>query len=58
MITLVILVIGIPFIFAIFMLQLEGRNLYFNLQKQLFSGHSSPDFYSKPPYHWQRHQVH
>ena len=36
MITLVILVIGIPFIFAIFMLQLEGRNLYFNLQKQLF----------------------
>ena len=39
MITLVILVIGVPFICAIFMLQLEGRNLYFNLQKQLFSGH-------------------
>ena len=39
MISLVILVIGVPFICAIFMLQLEGRNLYFNLQKQLFSGH-------------------
>ncbi len=39
MITLVILVIGVPFICASFMLQLEGRNLYFNLQKQLFSGH-------------------
>jgi predicted PurR-regulated permease PerM len=39
MIMLVILVIGVTFICAIFMLQLEGRNLYFNLQKQLFSGH-------------------
>ena len=50
MITLVILVIGIPFIFAIFMLQLEGRNLYFNLQKQLFSGHIQvPDFIRNLP---------
>lgn len=41
----VILVFGLPFIFAIFMLQHEGRNLYFELQKQVFSGHLSvPDF--------------
>ena len=50
MITLVILVIGVPFICAIFMLQLEGRNLYFNLQRQLFSGHIQiPDFIKNLP---------
>ena len=30
----VILVFGLPFIFAIFMLQHEGRNLYFELQNR------------------------
>ena len=50
MILLVILVIGIPFIFAIFMLQLEGRNLYINLQKQLITGHIQvPDFMRNLP---------
>lgn len=50
MISLVILVIGVPFICAIFMLQLEGRNLYFNLQRQLFSGHIQiPDFIKNLP---------
>ena len=50
MISMVILVIGVPFICAIFMLQLEGRNLYFNLQRQLFSGHIQiPDFIKNLP---------
>ena len=31
-------VIGVPFIMAIFMLQHEGRDLYLNIQKQIFSG--------------------
>ena len=45
MILAVILVFGRPFIFAIFMLQHEGRNLYFELQRQVFSGHLNvPDF--------------
>ena len=35
MITLVVLVVGIPLTFAIFILQHEGRNLYFDLQRQL-----------------------
>lgn len=39
MITLVILVIGIPLTFAVFILQHEGRNLFFNLQRQMSSGH-------------------
>ncbi len=39
MISLVVLIIGIPLTFAIFMLQHEGRNLYYELQKQVFSGH-------------------
>lgn len=39
MITIIILVIGIPLTFAIFILQHEGRNLYYELQKQIFSGH-------------------
>jgi predicted PurR-regulated permease PerM len=38
MILAVILVFGLPFIFAIFMLQHEGRNLYFDLQRQVVSG--------------------
>lgn len=51
MISLVILVIGVPFVFAIFMLQLEGRNLYLNLQKQLVSGHIQiPDFIRHLPF--------
>ncbi len=32
------IVIGVPFIMAIFMLQHEGRDLYLNLQRQIFSG--------------------
>jgi predicted PurR-regulated permease PerM len=45
MILLFILVVGVPVIFAIFLLQNEGRNLYFALQKQVFSGHLSvPNF--------------
>ncbi|RFS30625.1 AI-2E family transporter [Acinetobacter sp. SWAC5] len=39
MILLVVLVVGLPVIFAIFLLQHEGRNLYYELQKQVFSGH-------------------
>ena len=39
MISLVILVVGIPLTFAIFILQHEGRNLYVDLQRQLASGH-------------------
>ena len=39
MISLVVLVVGIPLTFAIFMLQHEGRNLFYELQRQVFSGH-------------------
>ena len=39
MISMVVLVVGIPLTFAIFMLQHEGRNLFYELQKQVFSGH-------------------
>ncbi len=39
MITLVILIVGIPLTFAIFILQHEGRNLYIDLQRQMSSGH-------------------
>lgn len=35
---LLLIVIGVPLIIALFMLQLEGRNLYINIQKQLFDG--------------------
>lgn len=41
MTTLLILVVGLPFTFAIFLLQHEGRNLFFDLQRQLASGHLS-----------------
>jgi predicted PurR-regulated permease PerM len=50
MISLIVLVIGIPLTMAIFMLQHEGRNLYYELQKQVFSGHLSvPDFIRNLP---------
>lgn len=39
MIISVLLIIGLPIILAIFMLQHEGRQLFSELQKQLFSGH-------------------
>ncbi|WP_445114873.1 AI-2E family transporter [Acinetobacter sp. WZC-1] len=38
MLTLVILVVGLPLTFAIFILQHEGRNLYLDLHRQLSSG--------------------
>lgn len=41
MTTLLVLVVGLPFTFAIFLLQHEGRNLFFDLQRQLSSGHLS-----------------
>lgn len=50
MMTLMVLIIGIPLTFAIFILQHEGRNLYFELQKQVFSGHLNvPDFIRELP---------
>lgn len=51
MITLIILLIGIPLTFGIFMLQHEGRSLYYELQKQVFSGHLSvPQFIRELPF--------
>jgi predicted PurR-regulated permease PerM len=51
MMTLIILLIGIPLTFGIFMLQHEGRNLYYELQKQVFSGHLNvPDFIRQLPF--------
>jgi predicted PurR-regulated permease PerM len=51
MILSVVLVLGLPIIFAIFMLQHEGRNLYYELQKQVFSGHLNvPDFIRQLPF--------
>ena len=41
MTTLLTLVVGLPFTFAVFLLQHEGRNLFFDLQRQLASGHLS-----------------
>ncbi|ATO19453.1 AI-2E family transporter [Acinetobacter sp. LoGeW2-3] len=50
MMLMVTLVVGIPLTFAIFLLQHEGRNLYFELQKQVFSGHLTvPDFIRNLP---------
>lgn len=50
MISLAVLVIGIPLTFAIFILQHEGRNLYFDIQRQLSSGHLTvPDFIRELP---------
>ncbi len=51
MILLVILIVGLPVIFAIFLLQHEGRNLYYELQKQVFSGHVNvPQFIRDLPF--------
>ena len=51
MISLIILLIGIPLTFGIFMLQHEGRNLYYELQKQVFSGHLNvPQFIRELPF--------
>ncbi|WP_425916577.1 AI-2E family transporter [Acinetobacter sp. TSRC1-2] len=51
MISLIILLIGIPLTFGIFMLQHEGRNLYYELQKQVFSGHLNvPQFIRDLPF--------
>lgn len=51
MISLIILLIGIPLTFGIFMLQHEGRSLYYELQKQVFSGHLNvPDFIRQLPF--------
>lgn len=50
MISLVVLVVGIPLTFAVFILQHEGRNLYFDLQRQMSSGHLNvPDFIRELP---------
>ena len=51
MISCMVLVIGIPLTFAIFLLQHEGRNLYYELQRQVFSGHIDvPDFIRNLPF--------
>ena len=51
MISLIILLIGIPLTFGIFMLQHEGRNVYYELQKQVFSGHLNvPQFIRDLPF--------
>ncbi|WP_162900251.1 MULTISPECIES: AI-2E family transporter [unclassified Acinetobacter] len=51
MISMVILVVGIPLTFAIFMLQHEGRSLFYELQKQVFSGHLDvPQFIRDLPF--------
>lgn len=50
MLTLMVLIVGVPLTFSIFLLQHEGRNLYFELQKQVFSGHLNvPDFIRELP---------
>lgn len=47
---LLALVVGLPFTFAIFLLQHEGRNLFFDLQRQLASGHITvPDVIRELP---------
>lgn len=38
MISIIILVIGVPLTFAVFILQHEGRNLFIELQQQIFLG--------------------
>ncbi len=51
MMIMVTLVVGIPLTFAIFLLQHEGRSLYYELQKQVFSGHLNvPDFIRNLPF--------
>lgn len=47
---MLILVVGLPFIFAIFLLQHEGRTLFFDIQRQLSSGHLTvPDLIRELP---------
>lgn len=59
MILLVMLVVGLPVIFAIFLLQHEGRNLYYELQKQVFSGHLNvPEFIRQSAAYRQRGFTH
>ncbi len=48
MLLLFMLVVGLPVIFVIFLLQHEGRNLYFELQKQVFSGHFNVPYFCTP----------
>lgn len=51
MIISVIVIVGVPIILAIFMLQSEGRHLYFALERQFLSGHlSAPDFIYDIPF--------
>lgn len=50
MTTILSVVIGVPFIMAIFLLQHEGRDLYLNLQRQIFTGGIDvPDFIRRIP---------
>lgn len=50
MTTSLLLVVGIPLIIGIFVLQYEGRQLYVNLQRQLYSGSLIlPEFIQKLP---------
>ena len=50
MTSMLVLIVGLPFTFAIFLLQHEGRSLFFDLQKQLSSGHLSvPDLILQLP---------
>lgn len=47
---MIILVAGLPFTFAIFILQHEGRNLFFDIQRQLASGQLTvPDLIQQLP---------
>ncbi len=50
MTTALLLVVGIPLIIGLFVLQYEGRHLYQDLQRQLYSGHVIvPEFVQKLP---------
>lgn len=47
---ILIMVVGIPFMISVFILQHEGRNLYFELQSKILSGKLSiPDFIQNLP---------
>lgn len=50
MTSMLMLVVGVPFTLAVFLLQHEGRNLFFDIQRQLSSGHLSvPDVIRELP---------
>lgn len=50
MTTVLIIIIGVPFIIAIFLLQLEGRELFIKLQRQIYDGGIQlPDFVRSIP---------